>query len=229
MYCWVMFCLLCLQWQNKCFSFVDQTTWISERTERFVTNALCWPAMKYPIVVVQGTHAKHRHINIYTNVSQHMKNMGKLWLFLLPHRWPVPRLPVLLLSFPCSRTMFAVPRRTMGSHLRLFLPAVLLLLSLLPLPCFPESQPIEVEPVSPSVTTELYGNDSDEAKPPCSDLTVCSPGILLPVWLPHQPGLGEQVARAIVYFVSLIYMFLGVSIIADRFMASIEVITSQVR
>ncbi|XP_048837419.1 sodium/calcium exchanger 2-like isoform X2 [Brienomyrus brachyistius] len=123
--------------------------------------------------------------------------------------------------------MFAVSRRAMESRLGLSLPAVLLLLFLLPQPCSPESQPIEAEPVSPSVTTELYGNDSDEAKPPCSDLTICSPGILLPVWLPHQPGLGDQVARAIVYFVSLMYMFLGVSIIADRFMASIEVITSQ--
>ncbi|XP_062850934.1 sodium/calcium exchanger 3 isoform X3 [Trichomycterus rosablanca] len=36
-------------------------------------------------------------------------------------------------------------------------------------------------------------------------------------------------ARVIVYFVALIYMFLGVSIIADRFMAAIEVITSQER
>lgn len=58
---------------------------------------------------------------------------------------------------------------------------------------------------------------------------MCKPGILLPVWQPNRPGLGDQVARAVVYFVSLMYMFLGVSIIADRFMASIEVITSQVR
>lgn len=58
---------------------------------------------------------------------------------------------------------------------------------------------------------------------------MCRRGILLPVWEPNQPGLGDQVARAVVYFVSLMYMFLGVSIIADRFMASIEVITSQVR
>ncbi|KAM6972207.1 sodium/calcium exchanger 1a isoform 5-T5 [Aplochiton taeniatus] len=36
-------------------------------------------------------------------------------------------------------------------------------------------------------------------------------------------------ARATVYFVGLAYMFLGVSIIADRFMSSIEVITSQER
>lgn len=56
----------------------------------------------------------------------------------------------------------------------------------------------------------------------------CTKGILLPLWEPIQPELGEQVARAVVYFVSLMYMFLGVSIIADRFMASIEVITSQV-
>ncbi|KAJ8383650.1 hypothetical protein AAFF_G00216210 [Aldrovandia affinis] len=44
-----------------------------------------------------------------------------------------------------------------------------------------------------------------------------------------EPGPGERAARAILYFVCLMYMFLGVSIIADRFMASIEVITSQER
>uniref|UniRef100_A0A6Q2XPW6 Calx-beta domain-containing protein n=1 Tax=Esox lucius TaxID=8010 RepID=A0A6Q2XPW6_ESOLU len=61
----------------------------------------------------------------------------------------------------------------------------------------------------------------------CTEPVVCRPGILLPVWKPLSPGLGEQVARAVVYFTCLMYMFLGVSIIADRFMASIEVITSQ--
>ncbi|XP_053329900.1 sodium/calcium exchanger 2 [Spea bombifrons] len=57
--------------------------------------------------------------------------------------------------------------------------------------------------------------------------TKCEPGILLPVWLPHNPSSGDKVARAVVYFVAMLYLFLGVSIIADRFMASIEVITSQ--
>uniref|UniRef100_A0A8C8DPM3 Solute carrier family 8 member 2b n=1 Tax=Oryzias sinensis TaxID=183150 RepID=A0A8C8DPM3_9TELE len=61
----------------------------------------------------------------------------------------------------------------------------------------------------------------------CDEVTVCKPGILLPVWKPDDPELGYQVARAVIYFLSLMYMFLGVSIIADRFMASIEVITSQ--
>ncbi|XP_064408775.1 sodium/calcium exchanger 2 isoform X2 [Latimeria chalumnae] len=50
---------------------------------------------------------------------------------------------------------------------------------------------------------------------------------MLPVWEPNDPSLGDKAARAVVYFVAMIYMFLGVSIIADRFMASIEVITSQ--
>ncbi|MBN3309421.1 NAC1 protein, partial [Amia calva] len=55
----------------------------------------------------------------------------------------------------------------------------------------------------------------------------CSDGVVLPVWNPQDPSVGDKVARAIVYFVALIYMFLGMSIIADRFMSSIEVITSQ--
>ncbi|XP_078458565.1 sodium/calcium exchanger 3-like isoform X2 [Lampetra planeri] len=61
----------------------------------------------------------------------------------------------------------------------------------------------------------------------CLGTYTCLPGILLPVWLPNDPPLPDKVARALVYFVCLMYMFLGVSIIADRFMASIEVITSQ--
>lgn len=55
----------------------------------------------------------------------------------------------------------------------------------------------------------------------------CEPGIMLPVWNPQNPSTGDKVARAVVYFVAMLYLFLGVSIIADRFMASIEVITSQ--
>uniref|UniRef100_A0A3Q0SE35 Solute carrier family 8 member 2a n=1 Tax=Amphilophus citrinellus TaxID=61819 RepID=A0A3Q0SE35_AMPCI len=71
------------------------------------------------------------------------------------------------------------------------------------------------------------GNTSGSGKRMCSDIVVCRPGILLPVWLPLNPPLGEQAGRAVVYFLCLMYMFVGVSIIADRFMASIEVITSQ--
>ncbi|KAL7389990.1 hypothetical protein ABVT39_013215 [Epinephelus coioides] len=61
----------------------------------------------------------------------------------------------------------------------------------------------------------------------CSSEDNCSDGVVLPMWNPQNPAVGDKVARAIVYFAALIYMFLGMSIIADRFMSSIEVITSQ--
>ncbi|KAK9540975.1 hypothetical protein VZT92_003390 [Zoarces viviparus] len=63
----------------------------------------------------------------------------------------------------------------------------------------------------------------------CGGGSVCVEGVILPVWKPENPAFPDRLARATVYFVGLAYMFLGVSIIADRFMASIEVITSQER
>nr|XP_055055694.1 sodium/calcium exchanger 2a isoform X2 [Misgurnus anguillicaudatus] len=67
----------------------------------------------------------------------------------------------------------------------------------------------------------------DSHKRSCAEKVICQPGILLPVWLPRNPSLAMQTIRAVIYFSTLLYMFLGVSIIADRFMAAIEVITSQ--
>lgn len=56
----------------------------------------------------------------------------------------------------------------------------------------------------------------------------CKDGLLLPVWYPQENlSQGDIVARGIIYFVALFYLFVGVSIVADRFMASIEVITSK--
>ncbi|XP_023807403.1 sodium/calcium exchanger 3 isoform X2 [Oryzias latipes] len=63
----------------------------------------------------------------------------------------------------------------------------------------------------------------------CRGNSKCQTGIILPIWYPEDPSMGDKIARVIVYFVAMIYMFLGVSIIADRFMAAIEVITSQER
>ena len=65
----------------------------------------------------------------------------------------------------------------------------------------------------------------------CADKTIrCKKGIFLPQWLPDDNlSSGDKAARATVYFASLAFMFLGVSIIADRFMAAIEVITSKER
>ncbi|XP_060903200.1 sodium/calcium exchanger 2b [Labrus mixtus] len=119
---------------------------------------------------------------------------------------------------------------------------LLLFVFLLPLPhCQAESQRTkpssdpDLRGVSPSMFPSFsfppslsyaFSNMSSK-KNKCDEVPTCKPGILLPVWVSDRQGLGDQVARAVVYFVSLMYMFLGVSIIADRFMASIEVITSQ--
>ncbi|GMT10142.1 hypothetical protein PFISCL1PPCAC_1439, partial [Pristionchus fissidentatus] len=62
----------------------------------------------------------------------------------------------------------------------------------------------------------------------CSEAKPCSPGLILPVWQP-QHGLSafEKGMRAVIYLIAMFYMFFGVSIVADRFMSAIEVITSQ--
>uniref|UniRef100_UPI003AAEFCD5 sodium/calcium exchanger 1-like n=1 Tax=Centroberyx gerrardi TaxID=166262 RepID=UPI003AAEFCD5 len=80
-------------------------------------------------------------------------------------------------------------------------------------------------PPEPSVEGSVSAASTNNST--CSEAEMCSKGVILPIWEPQNPSFGDKVARATVYFVALVYMFLGVSIIADRFMASIEVITSQ--
>ncbi|XP_037126732.1 sodium/calcium exchanger 1b isoform X1 [Syngnathus acus] len=80
-------------------------------------------------------------------------------------------------------------------------------------------------PPEPSLGSSVLAVSTNKTE--CSKAEECTPGVMLPVWEPMNPSFGDKVARATVYFVALVYMFLGVSIVADRFMASIEVITSQ--
>lgn len=67
----------------------------------------------------------------------------------------------------------------------------------------------------------VYGADTT-----CELRTDCKPGIVLPVW-GGNPSTGEIVGRAFVYLLALLFFFLGVSIISDRFMSAIEIITSK--
>uniref|UniRef100_A0A3Q4HXC9 Solute carrier family 8 member 1a n=1 Tax=Neolamprologus brichardi TaxID=32507 RepID=A0A3Q4HXC9_NEOBR len=78
-------------------------------------------------------------------------------------------------------------------------------------------------------TLTLTSNQTASNHSKCGGSTGCIEGVILPVWKPENPAFTDRIARATIYFVGLAYMFLGVSIIADRFMASIEVITSQER
>ncbi|XP_047033959.1 sodium/calcium exchanger Calx isoform X1 [Helicoverpa armigera] len=56
----------------------------------------------------------------------------------------------------------------------------------------------------------------------------CSDGLVLPAWQPLEDVPTYEIAfRGVVYFLCLMYLFIGVSIVSDRFMAAIEVITSR--
>ncbi|XP_057315192.1 sodium/calcium exchanger 1-like isoform X2 [Hydractinia symbiolongicarpus] len=57
----------------------------------------------------------------------------------------------------------------------------------------------------------------------------CRNGVILPAWVTpgNAGGTARTAARAFVYLISMFFFFLGISIISDRFMASIEIITSK--
>lgn len=58
--------------------------------------------------------------------------------------------------------------------------------------------------------------------------TQCQDGLMLSVWQPEDNlTFGDRFSRGLVYFLALSYLFIGVSIVSDRFMAAIEVITSK--
>jgi len=64
---------------------------------------------------------------------------------------------------------------------------------------------------------------------PATENVKCADGVLLPAWVTpgNDSGKGWVAVKAFVYFLIMIILFLGISIISDRFMAAIEVITSQ--
>ncbi|XP_015109172.1 sodium/calcium exchanger 3 [Diachasma alloeum] len=58
--------------------------------------------------------------------------------------------------------------------------------------------------------------------------TNCTPGLVVPIWGSQENiSLSDIILRGTTYFFLLLYLFIGVSIISDRFMAAIEVITSK--
>jgi len=74
------------------------------------------------------------------------------------------------------------------------------------------------------------GNTSKSSPETCERAkTQCRNGIALPVWATpgNDSGTAWVAAKAFVYLIVMFYFFLGISIISDRFMASIEIITSQ--
>lgn len=72
--------------------------------------------------------------------------------------------------------------------------------------------------------------DVGEAANCSGQLQPCKDGMLLPVWHPVEGmSTGDRVGKGLVYFIFLLYLFLGVSILSDTFMQAIERITSSER
>ena len=74
------------------------------------------------------------------------------------------------------------------------------------------------------------GVDKDpKTKIPCG--VNCKTGLIIPIWKGGGPGgyhytLTDRIGRGVLYVVFMVYLFIGVSIVCDKFMDSIEMITS---
>lgn len=57
---------------------------------------------------------------------------------------------------------------------------------------------------------------------------VCKEGLLIPMWMPQQDlTVDDRHLRAVFYVLGLVYLFLGIAVVTERFMDAIEVIISQ--
>jgi len=56
----------------------------------------------------------------------------------------------------------------------------------------------------------------------------CGDGLLIPIWKPYDNlSGGDRFGRGVLYIILMVWLFIGVSIVSDRFMESIEMITAQ--
>ena len=56
----------------------------------------------------------------------------------------------------------------------------------------------------------------------------CGDGLLIPIWRPYTKLTGgDRFGRGLLYILLMVYLFIGVGIVSDRFMESIEMITAQ--
>jgi len=56
----------------------------------------------------------------------------------------------------------------------------------------------------------------------------CGDGLIVPIWRPFTNlSTGDRFGRGLLYILFMVYLFIGVSIVSDRFMESIEMITAQ--
>merc|ERR1711997_1044301 len=56
----------------------------------------------------------------------------------------------------------------------------------------------------------------------------CGDGLIVPIWRPYSNlTAGDRFGRGLLYILLMVWLFIGVAIVSDRFMESIEMITAQ--
>merc|ERR1711963_628538 len=73
--------------------------------------------------------------------------------------------------------------------------------------------------------TAVEAEDDDTGVPPGVN---CGDGLLIPIWRPYDNlGGGDRFGRGVLYIILMVWLFIGVAIVSDKFMESIEMITAQ--
>lgn len=74
------------------------------------------------------------------------------------------------------------------------------------------------------------GEGEDEEDEGLPEGVNCADGLVVPIWRPYTNLTGgDRFGRGLLYILLMVWLFIGVSIVSDRFMESIEMITAQER
>lgn len=72
------------------------------------------------------------------------------------------------------------------------------------------------------------GDDDDEEGEEENTGVNCDDGLLIPLWPgTDEMSIGDRFGRGLLYATLMLYLFIGVAIVSDKFMESIEMITAQ--
>jgi len=126
-----------------------------------------------------------------------------------------------------ASVMSSTPRKTASKSLFLLLATLLLSAAIV---SAQETGDDQTEAEGADGADGAEGAEGEVEETQCKATgTPCKAGVVLPIWRPDGMTLGggDKAARAVVYFAGMIFLFLGISIIADKFMSAIETITSQ--
>jgi len=81
---------------------------------------------------------------------------------------------------------------------------------------------------STTVTFAEEEDDGDDGATGIPEGVNCGDGLLVPIWRPYDNlSGGDRFGRGVLYILLMVWLFIGVAIVSDRFMESIEMITAQ--